>query len=155
MNKQRLTEPLTSGVKTRPPMPQREKKNPSRIAQLRSMPYAEYLQTAEWKEKRDFVLGFACHRCQVCNSPKNLHVHHRTYERRGDEDLDDLIALCKTCHELYHRKSNAKEAKEHIHQFKITVENHITIRFCEECGQSSILLKLKGANEYRWQSIKE
>lgn len=30
-------------------------------------------------------------------------VHHRTYERLGEEELDDLCLLCSPCHQLVHR----------------------------------------------------
>jgi 5-methylcytosine-specific restriction endonuclease McrA len=32
----------------------------------------------------------------------NLEVHHRTYERVGEERPADVIALCKACHEKHH-----------------------------------------------------
>ena len=47
----------------------------------------------------------AGHRCQMCNAqPRFLHAHHRTYDRLEKEgELDDLIALCKTCHEIFNK----------------------------------------------------
>lgn len=30
-----------------------------------------------------------------------LHVHHRTYERLGEELPEDLVVLCEVCHEAY------------------------------------------------------
>jgi len=35
---------------------------------LRAMPYREYLQTSQWKSKREEKLRAAGYRCQVCNS---------------------------------------------------------------------------------------
>src|SRR6516165_10155986 len=59
---------------------------PDRETQLRTMPYREYLQTPEWQDRRRAALTRADRRCQVCNrSNRALHVHHRTYERRGAE----------------------------------------------------------------------
>lgn len=68
-----------------------------------SFDYQAYLLTDEWKERRDEVLTWALHRCQVCNSGPPLHVHHRTYERVGDEDMSDLTVLCQECHERFHK----------------------------------------------------
>ena len=36
---------------------------------------------------------------------EELHVHHKTYVRRGLEwrNLDDLIVLCHACHEEAHK----------------------------------------------------
>jgi hypothetical protein len=74
-----------------------------RLEQLRTMPYRLYLQTDEWQATRRARLRAAQHRCQVCNAARKLHVHHRTYERRGNEWASDLIVLCDDCHAMYHR----------------------------------------------------
>jgi 5-methylcytosine-specific restriction endonuclease McrA len=80
-----------------------ERAREDRIKELRSMPYKEYLKTAEWDTKRKAALKRAGYRCQVCNADgKQLNVHHRTYERRGIERSSDLIVLCADCHKLYH-----------------------------------------------------
>lgn len=70
---------------------------------LREMPYPEYLQTDHWQAKRAEALERAGNRCQVCNSASSLQIHHRTYERRGAELPEDLIALCSTCHATFHK----------------------------------------------------
>ncbi len=41
--------------------------------------------------------------CQKCEFPHELNVHHRTYERLGQEKIpDDLIVLCRSCHSREH-----------------------------------------------------
>ncbi len=72
------------------------------VLDLRSVPYKEYLQTEHWQIVRRDALKAAEYRCQVCNASTTLHVHHRTYERRGEELPADLIALCADCHKLFH-----------------------------------------------------
>jgi hypothetical protein len=72
--------------------------------ELCTMPYKLYLKTDEWQERRKAALRRAAYSCQVCNRRRILHVHHRTYERRGAELARDLIALCDECHALYHGK---------------------------------------------------
>lgn len=69
----------------------------------RTMPYNEYLQTPHWKETRKAALERAGNRCQLCNNDQRLHVHHRTYERLGEEHDTDLIVLCASCHGRFHR----------------------------------------------------
>lgn len=69
---------------------------------LREMPYEEYLKTRHWSSMRRRALVRACNRCQVCNSPYHLHVHHRTYVRLGEELMSDLTVLCATCHKRHH-----------------------------------------------------
>jgi hypothetical protein len=76
---------------------------------LESMPYEDYLLTAHWKQLRAEALGRAEQRCQLCNSDvKPLHVHHRTYARRGHERLEDLTVLCSECHQLFHDHGRLK-----------------------------------------------
>jgi 5-methylcytosine-specific restriction endonuclease McrA len=78
---------------------------PERAAKLQSMPYAEYLETPEWHYRRRQVVKAAERKCQYCGIPTHdLNVHHRTYERLGNEDPDDLIALCRDCHEREHAR---------------------------------------------------
>lgn len=79
----------------------------ARVQQLKTMPYAEYLQTPEWQERRKVRLRAARYRCQVCNHGNRvLNVHHRTYERRGEEYARDLIVLCQDCHYLFHQNGS-------------------------------------------------
>ncbi len=71
--------------------------------ELRDLPYGEYLQTPHWKRKREEKIRAVGRRCQVCNQgPGPLDVHHRTYERLGEELDVDLTALCRSCHHLFH-----------------------------------------------------
>jgi 5-methylcytosine-specific restriction endonuclease McrA len=57
-------------------------------------------------------LRIADYKCQLCNTGNiQLNVHHRSYDSRGNPDyeIDDLIVLCKDCHEIYHKKDKIKE----------------------------------------------
>lgn len=81
---------------------QAQQKLKARLEELHTMPYPEYLQTPEWQERRLRILERDGYRCQVCNSPKYLNVHHRDYTRRGYEEDSDLTTLCKACHQTFH-----------------------------------------------------
>jgi 5-methylcytosine-specific restriction endonuclease McrA len=74
----------------------------ARIVELRKMTYAEYRRTPEWKARRNRVLIRAGNRCELCNTSGLIDVHHRTYDRYADELLNDLIALCRSCHQRFH-----------------------------------------------------
>lgn len=79
----------------------------SEIAQMKAMPYTTYLKTFHWQRKRREALKTAGHSCQICNCQKHvsgLTVHHRTYERVGEELPADLIVMCRSCHDLFHGK---------------------------------------------------
>ncbi len=65
--------------------------------------YREYLQTDEWRARADAAKERAGNRCQLCNAAGPLEAHHRTYERRGKELPEDLVALCHDCHTGHHR----------------------------------------------------
>lgn len=84
----------------------------TRLLQLKAMPYPEYLQTPEWRSKRDRVLARDGHRCRTCDSGEHLQVHHRTYARRGNEDLNDLTTLCEACHKHFHEKIKQNDLME-------------------------------------------
>ncbi len=67
--------------------------------------YGEYLRSESWAAKRRRALKFWRYRCCLCNSRVRPHTHHRTYERIGDERLEDLVILCRACHAHHHRKA--------------------------------------------------
>lgn len=73
------------------------------VAELRALPYASYLRTPHWQDLRYRALLAAEHRCQSCNRGSQLDVHHRTYERLGEERLADLTVLCRSCHTIFHQ----------------------------------------------------
>ena len=74
-----------------------------RLAELRVMPYVEYLQSPEWRAKREEALK-ENHRCSLCwtlGGP--LQVHHLNYDNIGKENVeDDVTTLCRKCHEVIH-----------------------------------------------------
>lgn len=74
------------------------------VLALRKMPYQDYLKTTHWQDVRESALEMADFRCQLCNAQSLLHVHHRTYERRGAEEPGDVTALCADCHQHFHDK---------------------------------------------------
>ena len=64
--------------------------------------YDRYMQTPEWKERRQLVLKRANYVCEGCGKAKATEVHHLTYERLGKEMLFDLVAVCDECHRKIH-----------------------------------------------------
>ena len=73
--------------------------------ELTSMPYGTaYLKTSHWQTMRRLALEHYGSTCVLCNQTP-VQVHHRTYDRRGRERLDDLIVLCDKCHREHHGKA--------------------------------------------------
>lgn len=68
---------------------------------LKAMDYQEYLMTPHWREVRQAMLKHQPE-CETCGSDRGLHVHHLTYERRGNERKADLQVLCSGCHRNRH-----------------------------------------------------
>ncbi len=70
------------------------------------------LGDVHWQKVRKARLELAGHRCEMCNSgSEGLHAHHRTYARRGQELVEDLIILCRSCHGLFHKRFDLAEQK--------------------------------------------
>jgi 5-methylcytosine-specific restriction endonuclease McrA len=62
------------------------------------------LHVEEYALLRRRVLERDGWRCQNCGSTKDLHMHHiEKRSKLGDDDLDNLITLCATCHQRQHR----------------------------------------------------
>jgi 5-methylcytosine-specific restriction endonuclease McrA len=54
--------------------------------------------SARWKKKRRACYKRFGYRCAVCNSPRDLQAHHRTYRNLFNERPEDLTCLCAVCH---------------------------------------------------------
>ena len=87
------------------------------------MSYRGYLKNNEhWQKlrrealeesKRASPTGNMFGRCMKCGyEPYKpiLQLHHKTYENRGHETLDDVILLCPRCHAEAHGKEFGKLA---------------------------------------------
>ena len=68
-----------------------------------NLEYNRYIESDEWKEIRVDRIFLDGYKCRFCGSAKNLVVHHITYENVPNENMDDLLTLCKTCHNELHK----------------------------------------------------
>ena len=85
--------------------------------------YKLYLKSPQWRHVRSVLYVDREQRCEQCRTTmwefinqqgsvgltmlketKWFDVHHKTYDRIGDELLDDLVLLCKSCHKAQHGK---------------------------------------------------
>ena len=62
----------------------------------------QHLQSVYWKALRKQRLALAKHKCELCGTKYNLHLHHITYRRLTIELITDVRILCKECHQLQH-----------------------------------------------------
>lgn len=65
--------------------------------------YNKYMKSKTWDKKRRARLEKDRYTCQDCGATdKPLDVHHLTYERMGKEHIDDIISVCRSCHDSRH-----------------------------------------------------
>jgi len=65
--------------------------------------YWDYITSQRWYDKSAAALYLADYKCMVCYGNEALSVHHRTYERLGNELMTDLLVICQPCHNIFHR----------------------------------------------------
>jgi 5-methylcytosine-specific restriction endonuclease McrA len=61
-----------------------------------------YMHSTRWHLLRATVLTQSNYECASCKSKHVLQLHHRHYQTLGCESVDDVIVLCKQCHEMLH-----------------------------------------------------
>lgn len=65
--------------------------------------YLEYLESDHWHNLRKVVLDRDGRKCTRCKSRLRLQAHHKFYRMRWeDSEPDDLITLCRLCHQKEH-----------------------------------------------------
>jgi len=69
----------------------------------RKQEYEKYINSSVWKRLKEKALALN-QSCVLCDSRKNLHVHHRRYpDVLGTEPVEWLTVLCRNCHNGYHK----------------------------------------------------
>lgn len=66
--------------------------------------YNQYLNSPHWKDvRRRYYQSKLYHgHCECCFRQVPLQLHHKTYKRLGNENLNDFVTLCKECHTKSH-----------------------------------------------------
>lgn len=105
--------------------------------------YERYINSSQWQAKRELVLARDNGRCVLCDSNTDLEIHHRNYDRLGNEDLSDLTTLCRDCHEVVtdmirrrrYKKKGWKDVPDSL--------------------RTAILFKMKDDSAGGWEPIRE
>ena len=74
---------------------------------IKEMEYKDFLYTPYWRSIAMHIKDRSGRICSVCGADKtNVEAHHTTYKHHGDElhHLDDIICVCKSCHEKLHNE---------------------------------------------------
>jgi len=84
--------------------------------------YTAFLKTKYWMGVRQLVITRDGNKCTRCDNTKRLQAHHLTYKNHFNEHkhLEDLITLCKSCHEKEHEGLNKKK-EELYNQYNIPI----------------------------------
>lgn len=71
-----------------------------------SVDYRRHLNSTYWADLKRRALNRSGKQCERCGwqilGPYQSQLHHKTYERLGREELEDVELLCISCHEEEH-----------------------------------------------------
>lgn len=71
--------------------------------------YSEYLNSEHWSGLRSKRIALSGHKCECCFGVRLLQVHHLQYpDDLYDCTVDDLITLCRPCHDILHEFARSK-----------------------------------------------
>jgi hypothetical protein len=78
--------------------------------------YREYLKTDHWKQiKEKYYNSDMPQECTICGDTV-FDLHHRTYDRIGAENLNDLVPLCRSHHKATHKLVKAGSSLWDAHE---------------------------------------
>jgi len=71
-----------------------------------SKEYLDYIASAAWRTFRKGILKLRGAFCERCSSALRLELHHLSYERLGRELPEDVVILCRDCHQKAHGRKH-------------------------------------------------
>jgi len=83
--------------------------------------YLTYIRSKQWEIIRNEHLFRCDYWCEICNKAAACQVHHWSYENLGNENPQDLCAVCVKCHWSLHRNVMPAPANDN-QQFVFTFE---------------------------------
>src|SRR5262249_55666617 len=63
-----------------------------------------YLKSPYWLARKSMVFARAKGRCENCEKAPAVDCHHLHYAHRFKEPLEDLLAVCRTCHNFFSKR---------------------------------------------------
>lgn len=107
---------MAEGLRNR----RRPRRTPGRVAAAKR--YTTWLNSPAWRRRRRRWAAEEQRRrgsivCAVCSRPwreRRDDLHHASYTRMGRERHDDLIPMCRACHELVHKAIDASTAWQRL-----------------------------------------
>ena len=107
---------MAEGLRNR----RRPRRTPGRVAAARR--YAAWMNSPTWRRRRRRWASEETRRsgrivCAVCSKPwreRRDDLHHASYSRMGRERHEDLVPMCRACHELVHKAIDASNAWQRL-----------------------------------------
>lgn len=75
------------------------------------------MKSKRWEARRDTFFASHSRICAACRD-RGSHLHHKTYERLGNERDSDLVVLCEWCHNKLH-KDHALAGHPNLYEFSM------------------------------------
>jgi hypothetical protein len=76
--------------------------------------HRQYLKSPTWSGIRMTALDYYGKICAKCNE-YGTDVHHLIYRGEGQEQMSDLVVLCRSCHEALHSAERGSSHTNRIH----------------------------------------
>jgi len=83
------------------PIQKLKKKKRKQVKKYKYTEYQEYLRSEHWKKRRKEYWKTHKSYCFCCNGYAT-ELHHNNYSRLGKEKDEDLVPICRNCHEECH-----------------------------------------------------
>ena len=64
--------------------------------------YKDYLNSKEWAQIKIDLYQTGGKQCEHCGSTNRIEVHHLHYDNVFNEEPEDLVLLCRQCHQAEH-----------------------------------------------------
>jgi len=116
--------------------------------------YAELLKDPRWRIKRLEILIRDGRKCTKCGKTTTLQVHHKVYstEYPWDSKNEELITLCKSCHEKTHNIKTKKSitykpiifTKESLQKILEIDSDKVYTRFINKLIRKETIYEMKG-----------
>lgn len=94
--------------------------------------YKAHMRSPEWRAFRREIVTARGGKCEICQAWGRLDVHHLTYERLGCERPEDVLVVCRECHEALHGRFDAAERRVRRERSELVAKYRKSVREARE-----------------------
>jgi hypothetical protein len=116
--------------------PQRKYPGNMRFTSEWRQKYMDVLASDRWRELRTRLIAECGGKCETCGAAdRKLELHHKTYERLGEEMDSDLQVLCKGCHAAADSvRASEGQQRSIAAYYSAGVDSYATKKYGEDWG---------------------